>query len=133
MDQDMDNLELGRQEIWRREKIVVFLMILFLPYGLFIIMPLSHFIGTFIELPLFAIYGLFVFIVGSWLSKSPCPNCGRPIWAPIAKLALRYKKCIHCGMKLRPLTKKDHKISFRPIHYRPGVINDDRTEQWHRR
>lgn len=67
MSEQADNLERGRQEIWRREKLMIASVFLFLPYGIFVLMPTSHYIGQWTLPILIAVflYGISASINGS--------------------------------------------------------------------
>lgn len=120
------NLERGRQEIWRRQKLLIAYALMFLPFGFLVMFPVEHFFGEVGVWIAFVVYGIVGFRIGHWFSNSPCPNCGRPIWIwkPEAKTRIRYRKCIHCLIDLRPTKQLNHLISFKQIPYEPGSIRD---------
>jgi hypothetical protein len=129
MNEQIDNLERGRQEIWRRQKLMIASVFLFLPYGIFILIPTSHYIGPWALPILIAIFLLGVFRIHKWFCTSPCPNCGNPLFSPFTKSAVHGRSCIHCKVDLRPTEKRDHKISFTSISYEPGNEMGDYTNQ----
>ncbi|MDH3353255.1 MAG: transposase [Nanoarchaeota archaeon] len=118
MNNEERNIESGRQEIWRRQILLITCLVLSVPFCLFIVFPLDAFWGELGSLSVIAFYGLFVFVIGQWYSNTPCPNCGKGIMTKSS--ATRYRSCTHCGIDLRP-QKINYSISLKKIPYVPRV------------
>ena len=126
IDQKELNIQKGNEEIWRREKLLIAAVASFLPYGLFVMMPLSELTNDFSSLPLFLAYVFFVFKVALYYRKCPCPQCG---WVPgdLKFSGKQEHKCPVCGF--RPTIPKpvNYTISFKEIKYTP-IGNKSKNE-----
>jgi hypothetical protein len=120
MSNEADNLERGRQEIWRRQKLFIAFVFMFLPYGFLVMWPAEHFFGQIGMFISWVAFGIAAFKIGTWWWNAPCPQCGHPVMGPLSKSAVHCRKCIHCGIDLRPTEGLNHSISFKRLSYEPG-------------
>mgnify|MGYP006303058627 CR=1 FL=1 len=111
------NIEKGLAEITRRENLFISSIGLILPYGLIVMWPASKYLNNvfFLFLILPIIFYLKMFL---WLTKTPCPRCGKPV-GDFNKVRIR--KCTYCSLKIEPPVLFENKITFKKIDYVPGL------------
>ncbi len=118
-----NNLERGRQEIWRRKKLFIASLFLLIPYFVLIVLPAGHFFNVWLA-ALYLVSVLFcIYQINKKVINSLCPNCGKEIFALTAKTALSAKQCHHCRIDLSPVGKSDGLVSFSPIIYKAGTTD----------
>ncbi len=123
MNKEEDNLEQGRQEIWRRHKIFLAAFFLLCGSGPFSLI-IADFIGTWFYGATVAIAAAAFVAAGVWYQHTPCPNCG----APILGWRRPRSRCRTCEFKFYPPKKPDHLISLTPINYKPGSMKNVEQE-----
>ena len=113
------NNELGREEIWRRYKILLLYIFVGFPVFMIFIVPIINTIFKLkLYIPFFILYVIFAIPIGLWVENILCPHCGNKV----SKSGKRYNgKCHYCGLKMLYPKKAEYSISFKPVKYTPGL------------
>jgi predicted RNA-binding Zn-ribbon protein involved in translation (DUF1610 family) len=117
MNQSDKNIELGKTEIWRRQKILIASIFLFIPYQLLVAWPISKIFnfGLFTDILSFIIFIVIIYRVNRWYQETPCPKCGAD-WG--GSIGTRGNNCTSCGQELKPTHPLSYKLSFTKIGYK---------------
>jgi hypothetical protein len=120
-EEELKTIENGCAEIWRREKLLLFSLLVCALFGLLVCIPLALAWGGYVALAA-AIIPIALYVrVLLWVESTPCPKCGRPYGGVKVR-----RQCSNCKLNIKKPVPVDYSISFNPIHYEPL---DDRSPE----
>jgi hypothetical protein len=117
-----ENIQRGRKEIWRRQKIVLFAVLIQIPFLPFIFIIVEDNYGPNIIIGLWVIDMAILFLLTAWFAYTKCPRCGKGIYIRNKFLYGSWNvTCVNCGLKLQDKEiRKDFNLSFKSIDYISG-------------